>query len=231
MHHIAHNLKYLREKKNLTQAEMADLFEVNRDNIASYERGTEPKIELLQKVANYFHIEIGNLINADFKNGDLEKIQVVEDQMQVYSRRGKKHDQQSVPLYDIEASAGIVELFDKTQNVLGEISIPNLPKCDGAIKITGDSMYPVLKAGDIVLYSQVTEIPDGIFWGEMYLVQVNVGGGLYMTTCKYVQKSELGDDYIRLVSQNQHHHPKDVKVANVRGVAFVKASIRINSNT
>jgi phage repressor protein C with HTH and peptisase S24 domain len=159
-----------------------------------------------------------------------EKIQAAE-KVEIYSKAGRLHQEQSVPLYDMVASAGLVELFDGTQDVLGEISIPNLPKCDGAIKITGDSMYPILKSGDIVMYQRVTDIKEGIFWGEMYIVQINMGGGLYMTSVKYIQKSDKGDDHVKLVSQNKNHDPKDVKMSKIRGLAFVKASIRINSIT
>ena len=35
--------------------------------------------------------------------------------------------------------------------------------------IVGDSMYPLLKSGDIVLYKQLKDIGD-IFWGDMYPV-------------------------------------------------------------
>ena len=60
---------------------------------------------------------------------------------------------QSVPLYSIEGTAGLVPLFaDHAQTrPVNFIHIPNLPKCDGAIYIVGDSMYPLLKSGDIVL--------------------------------------------------------------------------------
>ena len=54
---------------------------------------------------------------------------------------------QSVPLYSIEGTAGLVPLFtDQAQSKpVNFIHIPNLPKCDGAIYIVGDSMYPLLK--------------------------------------------------------------------------------------
>ena len=63
---------------------------------------------------------------------------------------------QSVPLYSIEGTAGLVPLFaDQTQaKPVNFIHIPNLPKCDGALYVRGDSMYPLLKSGDIVLYKQ-----------------------------------------------------------------------------
>ena len=106
------------------------------------------------------------------------------------------------------------------------IHIPNLPKCDGAIYIVGDSMYPLLKSGDIVLYKQLKDIGD-IFWGDMYLLSIDIDGEEYITV-KYIQKSER-EGYVKLVSQNPHHADKEVAVDRIRALALVKASIRMNS--
>ena len=137
---------------------------------------------------------------------------------------------QEIPLYDLEATAGLKELFSggkSATQVLDTIKIPHLPKCDGAISITGDSMYPLLKSGDMVLYKEVPL--DSIFYGEMYLLAYQIDDWEEYITVKYVQKSELGDDYLKLVSQNQHHQPKDVKKAQITAIAIIKASIRINT--
>lgn len=140
------------------------------------------------------------------------------------------HEIQEVPLYDLEATAGLQELFSGGKSavqILDTIKIPHLPKCDGAISITGDSMYPLLKSGDMVLYK---EIPlDSIFYGEMYLLSYKIDDWEEYVTVKYVQKSDLGDEYLKLVSQNQHHQPKDVLKAHITAIAIIKASIRINT--
>lgn len=137
---------------------------------------------------------------------------------------------QNIPLYNIEASAGLVELFQNHSDntPIDSLHIPNLPKCDGAVFVTGDSMYPLLKSGDIVAYKQINDFSTEIFWGEMYLISVEVASEEYISV-KYVQKSEKGVEYIKLVSQNQHHQPKDVHLDKVRAMALIKASVRINS--
>lgn len=136
-------------------------------------------------------------------------------------------EEQSIPLYNLEAVAGLKVLFEKKkENILDLIRIPNLPKCDGAVYITGDSMYPLLKSGDIVLYKEINDIHNNIFFGEMYLLSLNIEGDEYITV-KYLHKSEQ-KDYIRLVSYNQHHEPKDVPVDSIQALAIVKASIRMN---
>ena len=101
-----------------------------------------------------------------------------------------------------------------------------IPKCDGGLRIVGDSMYPLLKSGDIVLYKQLGDIND-IFWGDMYLLSIDIDGEEYVTV-KYIQKSDRAG-YVKLVSQNQHHADKDVEISRIRAIALVKASIRMNS--
>ncbi|HEX8574879.1 MAG TPA: S24 family peptidase [Flavobacterium sp.] len=138
-------------------------------------------------------------------------------------------ENQQIPLYDIEAVAGLVPLFQdrNAQQPIDHISIPHLPKCDGAVYVTGDSMYPLLKSGDIVLYKEVNDIRNEIFWGEMYLLSIDMSGEEYITV-KYIQKSESNSS-VKLVSQNKHHQDKDVEISKIKALALVKASIRINA--
>ena len=169
-------------------------------------------------------------VDFTYVNNDEGLNVVMEDQANVFKlKTDRVYEQQSVPLYNIEASAGIVTLFrDSAENKpIDHIKIPNLPKCDGAVYVNGDSMYPLLKSGDIVMYRQ-HNIQDGFIWGEMYLLSYEQSGD-DITTVKYIKKSDLGTDHIKLVSQNQHHQDRDIAIAKVRALALVKASIRMNS--
>lgn len=135
---------------------------------------------------------------------------------------------QRIPLYNLEATAGLVALFEDVKTVpISYISLPNLPVCDGAVYVRGDSMYPLLKSGDIVLYKQVHDMKYGIFWGEMYLISFNIDGEEFITI-KYIQKSEQ-EDCIKLVSHNPHHNPTDIPRCMIRALAIIKASVRYNT--
>lgn len=135
--------------------------------------------------------------------------------------------EQEVLLYDVSAAANLKTLFDnKRQNILGKISIPNMPKCDGAVYVNGDSMYPLLKSGDIVVYKETRDFSD-VIYGEMYLVSFDLGGDDYLAV-KYVNRSEK-EGYIKLVSYNTHHEPKDIRIDKIRALALVKLSIRKNT--
>ena len=141
-----------------------------------------------------------------------------------------KLDNQEVYLYDFQATAGITSLFDNnTNNIIDILRIPNMPICDGAIRITGNSMFPVLSSGDIIAYRQQTilNISD-IYFGQMYLIGYDDNGDDYVVV-KIVKQSLQGDDYITLHSYNPEHPDKDIHISSIRAMALVKASVRINS--
>ena len=176
---------------------------------------------------------------GDMVHDDSGHIRIAEEPPSPYNAELQKSfnlktdnslDNQYIPLYNLEATAGIVPLFKESGNFHTDeyLSIPRLPKCDGAIFITGDSMYPLLKSGDIVAYKKITDFVNEVFYGEMYIVAVDLAGEEY-TSVKFVHKSDKGERHIKLVSQNQHHQDKDIPLKMVRAMALVKASVRINS--
>ena len=132
----------------------------------------------------------------------------------------------TVMLYDIAAAANLRTLLaNKQQYVVGKIQIPSIPVCDGAVYISGDSMYPILKSGDIVGFKEINSFGN-VIYGEMYLVSFCIDGDEYLTV-KYVNRSDI-EGYIRLVSYNPHHEPMDVPLACIQAMAIVKFSIRKN---
>lgn len=156
-------------------------------------------------------------------------LHVAEDKV-TYSENspvsGKKA--QAIPMYEIDAAASLTQIFgsDISQIPIGSIQIPRMPKCDGAVNIVGDSMYPLLKSGDIVLFQKLND-KRNIQWGKMYLMYINNFGDEYFCV-KYVQR---GDDpsTVRLVSSNQHHDPMEVPIDSIIQIATVKASIRFEA--
>lgn len=174
--------------------------------------------------ANWLLTGCGSMIN--------EQEREVNASLQVQEKFPLKTDNlvdlQRIPLYNLEATAGLVSLFNDVDAIpISYISLPDLPACDGAVYVRGDSMYPLLKSGDIVLYKQVHDMQYGIFWGEMYLISANVDGDEFVTI-KYIHKSER-ENCVKLVSHNQHHEPKDIPISMIRALALVKASVRYNT--
>ncbi|MEL5938187.1 helix-turn-helix domain-containing protein [Tetragenococcus halophilus] len=65
-------LKKLRHSKQMTQQELADQLNISKQTIGSWERGrTEPPLDTLKKIANFFNVSIDYLINYDKKYWEL----------------------------------------------------------------------------------------------------------------------------------------------------------------
>lgn len=162
--------------------------------------------------------------------GSMLKMDQPDMDMQ-YTRQSKAAEKvvemQEVPLYDLDASAGLgLLLSNKDQFIIDKIRIPRITRCDGAVFVTGDSMYPLLKSGDIVLFRQIKNISYMPF-GDIYILSYEIDGDEHLVV-KYVQKSDK-EGHIRLVSYNPHHDPLDIPVSAVTSIAVVLASIRYNS--
>lgn len=214
----------MRKQLNMTQDQLAQRLGIGKAALSMIETGKaglsiRNKNILVQDFnlnPDWIETGRGNMFNAE------------PDLTAFMHRTDKSLPLQSVPLYSIEGTAGLVPIFAEQSTVkpVNFIHIPNLPKCDGAIYVVGDSMYPLLKSGDIVLYKQLNNVED-IFWGDMYLLSIDIDGEEYITV-KYVQKSEH-EGYVRLVSQNQHHADKEVEVSRIRAIALIKASVRMHT--
>ena len=140
----------------------------------------------------------------------------------------RKVEIQDIPLYDLSATAGLMAVFNDLQTSPEDyLRVPNLPPVDGAIYVRGESMVPLLKSGDIVIFKKLELTIDSILWGQIYLLSFDAGGDSF-TVVKFVQKSDR-PDYIRLVSQNPRFEPKDIPLSSIRALALVKASITFHT--
>lgn len=217
-------IKLIRKALGMTQEQLAQHLGIGKAALSMIETG---RAGVSARNRNILVQELN--VNPEWLDGGKGQMFNAEPDLTAYRHRTDNSlPLQSVPLYSIEGTAGLVPLFTDSTRMkpLNYIHIPNLPKCDGAIYVAGDSMYPLLKSGDIVLYKQLGSIDD-IFWGDMYLLSLDLDGEEYITV-KYIQKAER-DDYVKLVSQNPHHADKEIAKSRIRALALVKASIRMNS--
>ena len=68
------NIKKIRSVKTLSQQAFAELFGLKRGTLGAYEEGrSEPKIETIIKIANYFSIPIGDLLTKELTVNTLLK--------------------------------------------------------------------------------------------------------------------------------------------------------------
>lgn len=166
----------------------------------------------------------GNMLTTE--DNQIANIKIGE---QFPLKTDRRIDLQNVPLYELDASAGLVALFadQNRRTPISHIQIPDLPPCDGAVYVRGDSMYPLLKSGDIVLYKEIPQrIPRNTVGRDVPL-SFTIDGESYISI-KYIQKAD-DNRFVRLVSHNPHHSPKDIPADSIQALALIKASIRFNT--
>lgn len=72
MTQIGKNIKKIRNVRGLSQQAFADLFDLTRGNISSYEEyRADPKIEVVIKIANFFSIPLSDFIEKDLSVNEL----------------------------------------------------------------------------------------------------------------------------------------------------------------
>ncbi|MGN1194573.1 MAG: helix-turn-helix domain-containing protein [Acutalibacteraceae bacterium] len=73
------NLKPLRQKKGLSQQQLADIIGVSQQSVYKYEKqNVEPELSVLISMADYFETSVDYLIGHSDVNHKIEKIQPFE---------------------------------------------------------------------------------------------------------------------------------------------------------
>lgn len=82
------NLKALREKNNLTQQQMSDIFGIQRPTYSRYENGErQPDFDLLIAISKYFNVSVDYLLGKEDKPTIDEQLDGVE-----FALYGEIHD-------------------------------------------------------------------------------------------------------------------------------------------
>lgn len=86
---IGKNIKKIRMVKKLSQTDFADLFDLSRASVGSYEEGrAEPKIDAIIRIANYFSLSIDLLLTKELTVNELYKFDIFKDE---YHTTDKEH--------------------------------------------------------------------------------------------------------------------------------------------
>lgn len=206
----------------MNQEDFGARIDVTKAAVSAFEKGnSKPSIDSLIKIAQEFQVSLDwivGLTETDVSLGSLQDFT---------TGKAMRHEVQLVPVYDVTASAGLVSTYNSSSHILDYLQIPNLPRCDGAIYIKGDSMYPLLKHGDMVAFQRLVDLPGDIDFGSMYIVDMSTAT-VERIFVKYVQKSEKGEDHVKLVSYNINHAEQDVPLVKIRAMGAVRASIRLS---
>ncbi len=188
---IGNNLYKLRTNKMLTQTELGKELNMAQNSVGLYEKGANSiPIDRLSAIADYFNVSV------DFLSTNINDV--------LSNEAGtKSHPDIAIPYYDIEISAGPITFYQDYKEMPSQkIEIPFIKDVDLAMPVYGDSMYPKIKNGDIVLLKEVDKAL--IMFGEIYLVITND-----YRVLKYVRK-HISREHVTLLSENDRFDPVEI---------------------
>ena len=139
---LAKKLKELREKKGISQAELANILDVAQQTVASWEKEkSSPNYEILQNIADYFHVSTDFLLGHDSGLFELS-------------------DKAFVPVIG-SVRCGVGGLAYEYIDEYITIDDAYRPDEMRGFRAEGDSMEPEIRSGDICLVHLQDEVPDG----------------------------------------------------------------------
>lgn len=175
------NIKHLRALKKLSQERFADDLGWTRSMVGSYEEGrSEPQIDSLIELSNYFNIPIDILVRKDLRKAKDTSFIEVGNKRVLFPVTVNENNEDLIEIIPAKASAGYLSGYDDPEYIeqLQKIKLPFLPTgTHRAFPIKGDSMLPV-KDGAFVVAKFVEDIYD-IKNGKTYVVLTKDDGLVY----------------------------------------------------
>ncbi|RNC88384.1 MAG: LexA family transcriptional regulator [Winogradskyella sp.] len=199
------NIKHLRSLKQISQERFADNLNWTRSMVGSYEEGrSEPPIEKLIDLSNYFNIPIDILVRKDLRKAKDTSFIEVGNKRILFPVTVNEKNEDLIEIIPAKASAGYLSGYDDPEYIeqLQKIKLPFLPTgTHRAFPIKGDSMLPV-KDGAFIVAKFVENVND-IKNGRTYIVLTKNDGLVYKRI--YLKGDDSSD--LLLSSDNKSYKP------------------------
>ncbi len=227
MHKLNENVRFVRKQLNMTQDQFAQKLGIKRSLVGAYEEGrAEPRLDLLQKMAELIDISVDALIGSDITQGvsmpvNKEKYLRGKDVLVITVDEFKKDNIELVPQ---KAAAGYMNGYADAEYVkeLPKFKLPILGQGTyRAFEISGDSMLPLMP-GTIVIGEYIDDLRD-VKNGKTYVLVTRREGIVYKRVFNYI--SDTGKLF--LVSDNRHYSPYQIDADDVVEAWSAKAYISV----
>ncbi len=200
------NLKYLRKLRGWTQEEFATKLRIKRSLLGAYEEErADPRIEVLEVVADMFKLSLDELLRKDLTDNKGSYIS---------NRRAQKMaaGRGDIPFVPVKAAAGYLAGFADPE-FIDELNTFTLPMLTGgdyrAFEIVGDSMMPT-PSGSIIVGEKIENL-DEVKSSHTYIVISKTDGIVY----KRMMKNNRQKNKFMLVSDNPAYQPYSVSSEDI----------------
>ena len=201
------NLKYLRKLRGWTQEEFASKLNIKRSLLGAYEEErADPRLEVLEIIADVFKLSLDELLLKDLSNQSASYLMKRRQQKMMSADRTVIH---FVP---VKAAAGYLAGYADSE-FIDELNTFTLPMLSGgnyrAFEIIGDSMLPT-PSGSIIVGEKVDSMDD-VKNNTAYIVISRNEGIVY----KRIVKNNKQKNKVSLVSDNPSFQPYQVNTEDV----------------
>lgn len=200
------NLKYLRKLRGWTQEEFAQKLRIKRSLLGAYEEErADPRIDILEVVADMFKLTLDDLLRKDISDTKTNYIA---------KRRAQKlaNGRTDIPFVPIKAAAGYLAGYGDPE-FIDELNTFTLPMLAGgdyrAFEIVGDSMMPT-PSGSVIVGERVLSLED-VKSNQTYIVVSKNDGIVY----KRIMKNNKQKNKMTLVSDNPSYQPYIVNADDI----------------
>ena len=200
------NLKYLRKLRGWTQEDFAQKLRIKRSLLGAYEEErADPRIEILEVVADMFKLTLDDLLRKDIS--DTKTNYIARRRAQKMS--GGRTD---IPFVPVKAAAGYLAGFADPE-FIDELNTFTLPMLSGgdyrAFEIVGDSMMPT-PSGSVIVGERIQNLEE-VKSNQTYIVVSKTDGIVY----KRIMKNNRQKSKLTLVSDNPSYQPYTVNAEDV----------------
>lgn len=214
---VKERLKLFLRELNIKGIDFCSSIGVSSGFISGMRESIQP--DKLKSIAiNYPELNIGWLMTGQGKMLNSEELAKSDKASNATNQHGLiPHAIKYYP--SVNGSMGGVEFLDNPNESSVDIVIPGFSDCKFAVNAYGDSMYPIIKSGQIVVMMEWKE--SFIDWGRIYFVVTKNG----YRAIKYLKPSEK-EGYIKCESENATGNPAfDVEINDIHRLFLVKGWI------
>jgi len=225
--YVGEQIKKFRERRNMTQDDLAEKLGTTRQSISRYEIGErKANQDILFALSDIFGVAVDDFFPAA-KEGITtiynqlapprqEKVyNFAERQLEEQNRENVVHfpKKEKLPTIKNSASAANPTELVYGDTVVEEEEFERVPSsADFAVPIIGDSMEPVIRNGQFVFVKEQPDVEDG----EIAIVEIDGDG----VTCKEVFK-DYENQSIILRSINELYEDRVVSPEQIRIIGKV----------
>jgi len=201
------NLKYLRKLRGWTQEEFASKLNIKRSLLGAYEEErADPRLEVLEIIADVFKLSLDELLLKDLSNQSASYL------MKRRQLKMMNADRNLIHFVPVKAAAGYLAGYADSE-FIDELNTFTLPMLSGgnyrAFEIIGDSMLPT-PSGSIIVGEKVENMDD-VKNNMAYIVISRNEGIVY----KRIVKNNKLKNKVTLVSDNPSFQPYQVNTEDV----------------